>query len=170
MMTEPMGALRREDEGCAVRFERLYDYTPQELWSALTEPEQIRGWLAEVSRFDAEPGGEVHLHFGDEPEGEGTRWRIRELEPERVLECEWHYPGEEPSIVRFECHPREQGTLLVLDHRRLSTDDAPGYAAGWHAHLEALAELHSSEDDDWYRRYRELRPVYEQAAAALAAS
>jgi uncharacterized protein YndB with AHSA1/START domain len=170
MITDALGSLRRDEDACAVRFERLYDYTPQELWAALTEPEQIRGWLADVSRFDAEPGGEVHLHFGDEPEGGGTRWRIREIEPERVLECEWHYPGEEPSILRFECHAREHGTLLVLDHRRLSADEAPGYAAGWHAHLEALAALHSSDDGAWYRRYRELRPVYEQAAAALAAS
>jgi uncharacterized protein YndB with AHSA1/START domain len=169
-MTEAMGALRRDRDGCAVRFERLYDYTPQELWRALTEPEQIRGWLADVSRFELEPDGEVHLHFGDEPEGGHTRWRIRELEPGRVLECEWHYPGEEPSIVRFECQPREQGTLLVLDHRRLSPDDAPGYAAGWHAHLEALAQLHALKDEDWYRRYQELRPAYERAAATLPVS
>jgi uncharacterized protein YndB with AHSA1/START domain len=166
-MTEAMGALRRDDHTCAVRFERLYDYTPQELWRALTEPEQIRGWLADVSRFELEPNGEVHLHFGDEPDGSQTTWRVVEVEPERVLECEWHYPGEEPSIVRFECHPQEQGTLLVLDHRRLSADDAPGYAAGWHAHLDALADLFATKDDDWHRRYTELRPEYEEAASAL---
>jgi uncharacterized protein YndB with AHSA1/START domain len=166
-MTETAGLLRREDDGCAVRFERLYDYSPGELWRALTEPEQLRGWLADVSRIDLEPGGEVHLHFGDEPDDGHTTWRVVAVEPGRVLECEWRYPGEEPSIVRFECHPRERGTLLVLDHRRLSADDAPGYAAGWQAHLEALADLFGTKDDDWYRRYRELRPVYEEQAAAL---
>jgi uncharacterized protein YndB with AHSA1/START domain len=166
-MTEATGALRREDDRCAVRFERLYDYSPQELWRALTEPEQIGGWLAHVTRIELEPGGEVHLRFGDEPDDGQTTWRVLEVEPERVLECEWHYPGEEPSVVRFECHPRERGTLLVLDHRRLASADAAGYAAGWHAHLDALGSLFGSEADDWHRRYTELRPSYEEAASAL---
>lgn len=166
-MTAALGALRRDGDRCAVRFERLYDYTPSELWRALTEPEQLRGWLADVTHMQLEPGGEVRLRFGDEPGDGSTTWRVRELEPERVLECEWHYPGEEPSIVRFECHPRERGTLLVLDHSRLAPDDAPGYGAGWHAHLDALGALFETKDDDWYRRYSELRPRYEEAATAL---
>jgi uncharacterized protein YndB with AHSA1/START domain len=166
-MTQPMGAVRRDGDRCAVRFERLYDYTPDELWQALTEPGQMRGWLADVSRVDLTPGGEIRMHFGDEPDEGHTSWRVLEIEPGRVLECEWRYPGEEPSVVRFECHPRERGTLLVLDHRRLSADDAPGYAAGWHAHLDALADLFATKDEDWYRRYRELRPTYEEAASAL---
>lgn len=166
-MTEAAGVLRRDDDRCAVRFERLYDYTPQELWRALTEPEQLRGWLADVTHMQLEPGGEVRLRFGDEPDGGGTAWRVLQVDPERLLECEWHYPGEEPSVLRFECHPRERGTLLVLDHRRLADADAPGYAAGWHAHLDALANLFGSTDGDWYLRYSELRPGYEEAATAL---
>lgn len=62
--------------------------------------------------------------------------------------------------------PQEAGgTLLVLDHRRLDADAAPGYAAGWHAHLDALEELFGSTTSDWYARYQTLRPHY----AALAA-
>ena len=47
-MTETFGALRQD----GVRFERLYDATPEELWSAITDPEQIQGWLAHVARID----------------------------------------------------------------------------------------------------------------------
>jgi uncharacterized protein YndB with AHSA1/START domain len=161
------GVLRGDGDRCAVRFERLYDYTVDELWSALTEPDQLRGWLAHASRFELEVDGEIALHFGDEPEGQHTRWRVREVNPGRVLECEWHYPGEVPSIVRFECHARERGSLLILDHRRLAAENAPGYAAGWHAHLDALADLFGAKSVDWYGRYRELRPDYEEAAARL---
>ena len=65
-MTETAyGALRADDERCAVRFERLYDYTPAELWAALTDPVQLRGWLTEVPTFQAEVGGAVAIDFGE---------------------------------------------------------------------------------------------------------
>jgi hypothetical protein len=82
-----------------------------------------------------------------------------------VLEYDWTFPGEDESVVRFEIVPQEQGTLLVLDHRRLGRASAGGYGAGWQAHLEALAgEL---ELGDWDERFEELRPRYAELAAAL---
>lgn len=165
-MTDALGTLRREDERMSVRFERLYDATPEELWAALTDPKQIRGWLAEATRFELAVGGEVELRFGDGDDGV-TRGRIRELEPGRVLEYDWHHPGETASVVRFELVSQEHGTLLVLDHRQLDAAAAPGYGAGWQAHLEALAAPFSGDGDRWWRRYEELRPSYETAAAAL---
>ncbi len=165
-MTDALGALRREDDRMSVRFERLYDATPAELWTALTDPKQIRGWLAEASRFELAIGGEIELRFGD-TDAEVTRGRIRELEPGRVLEYDWNYTGETTSVVRFELVGQEQGTLLVLDHRHLTAEAAPGYGAGWQAHLEALAAPFSGDGDSWWHRYEELRPAYESVAAAL---
>ena len=165
-MTDSLGTLRREDERMSVRFERLYDATPEELWAALTDPEQIRGWLAEATRFELAVGGEIELRFG-ETDDQVTRGRIRELEPGRVLEYDWNYTGETESVVRFELVRQEHGTLLVLDHRHLDAEAAPGYGAGWQAHLEALAAPFSSDGGRWWRRYEELRPSYEAAAAAL---
>ena len=49
MLAQTFGRLRAEADGTvAVRFERVYDYTVDELWAAITEPEQIRGWLGET--------------------------------------------------------------------------------------------------------------------------
>ena len=164
------GTLRDEDnDRRGVRFERLYDATPSELWRALTDPAQIGGWLAHASRWTLEPGGEYRLEFGsDESVTAGT---IRAVEEERLLELGWTYPGETDSVVRFEIVPQEHGVKLVLDHRLLPADAAVGYGAGWQAHLEALGRLlagePSGDGDDWWERYRELRPMYEAQAAAL---
>ena len=82
-----------------------------------------------------------------------------------MLEYDWTFPGEDESTVRFEIVPQEQGTLLVLDHRRLGRDFVAGYGAGWQAHLEALSG--ESELDAWDQRYEALHPQYAALVAAL---
>ena len=46
MRTQTMGTLRRDAERRAVRHERRYYAPPEEVWAALTEPVQVRNWLA----------------------------------------------------------------------------------------------------------------------------
>lgn len=145
-----------------VRFERLYDATAEELWAALTDPEQLPGWLAHASRFELEPGGAVELRFEDTDVARGT---VQELEPGRVLAFTWR-SSEDPaeSLVRVEVVPREHGVLLVLEHVRLAPEQRPGYAAGWHAHLDALGGRLERGREGVLERYRELLPEYREAA------
>jgi len=159
-MTAEIGTLRNDGDRCAVRFERLYDFTPSELWSAITDPDQLARWLA---RADVEPGqgGQISLDF----DGGGTEGRILTWDEPRVLEYEWRFTGEQESVVRFELLPQEFGTLLVLDHRSLGRSSGMGYAAGWHAHLDALAGVHDLAD--WQRRFDELVPTYRAQADEL---
>jgi uncharacterized protein len=158
------GRLREDGERCAVRFERLYDFAPQELWAALTDPQQLRGWLAHVRSLDLHVGGAVRFEFDEDEE---VRGEVLALEPGRVLEYTWTYPGEVESVVRFELVPREHGTLLVLDHRRLGREAGIGYAAGWHAHLDMLEATLRGGALEFMPRYLELRPSYEEQAARL---
>lgn len=65
MTATALGTLRDDGERCAVRFQRLYDCTAEELWAALTDPGQLGRWLAHAPRFDREVGGAVELLFGD---------------------------------------------------------------------------------------------------------
>lgn len=164
MLAQTFGEIRREGDGRAtVHFERIYDYRQEELWAALTEPEQLRGWLGEVE-IELRLGGRVVIRFGDSAD-EITEGTIRELDPPRLLEYDWTYPGETESVLRLELEPRGEGTLLVLDHRRLSEAAAVGYGAGWHAHLDALEAVGTSGPRlDWDKRFAELLPEYRAAA------
>jgi uncharacterized protein YndB with AHSA1/START domain len=160
-ITAEIGTLRNDDERCAVRFERLYDFTPAELWSAITDPDQLARWLARAE-VDPGEGGQISLDFdGGATEG----GRILTWDEPRVLEYEWRFSGEQESVVRFELHQREFGTLLVLDHRRLGRSSGTGYAAGWHAHLDALAGLQGLSE--WQSRFDELMPTYRAQADEL---
>jgi uncharacterized protein len=158
------GSLRADGDRCGVRFERLYDATADELWRALTDPAQLRGWLAEAPVFEAEPRGRVAFELD---EGDGVAGEVRAVEPGRLLEYTWTFAGESESVVRFELHQQERGTLLVLDHRRLGRRHGAGYAAGWHAYLDRLAALLAGASVDWLSRFEELRPPYLEQAEEL---
>jgi uncharacterized protein YndB with AHSA1/START domain len=102
---------------CELRFTRRYDATPAEVWAALTEPESIARWLGPVPT------------------------RVRESEPERLLELDWEPPGDEPSVVRFELIATASGTQLVLDHRRVNLAQGGLYMERWTPALRRLDEL-----------------------------
>ncbi len=145
-----------------VRFERLYDATPAELWNAITDPEQIKGWLAHTTRWTLTLGDEWSIRFDDGEVG----GRVVEVDVGRVLELTWVEEDSE-SVLRFEIVPRDTGSLLVLDHSRLPAESRPGFGAGWQAHLEALAALlDGGAAVDWWARYHELRPTYDQLTPA----
>jgi uncharacterized protein YndB with AHSA1/START domain len=159
MTTTLQGALRPDADRLAVRFERRYPATPDEVWGAVTEPERIGRWLAPVALL-----GESHyrIDFGDGQETTGT---IEVCEAPRALVVTWDFPGEPPSRVSVEISPDGDGALLVLDHTRLPQNQGAGYGAGWEAHLAGLeAQLTGTAGPDWDERFTALLPAYRAAA------
>lgn len=159
------GQLRAEGERCGVRFERRYDARPEELWSALTEPERLTRWLANVAELELRVGGRFLLVWHED--GQQTDGTVLDLEPGRVLELAWTYPDEPDSAVRFELRADGDGTVLVLDHRGLPPRSIAGYGAGWHSHLDSLDAHLGGGEADWTARFQELGPAYEEQAAAV---
>lgn len=159
-MTE--GLLRAEGERAGVRFERRYDAAPEEVWSALTEPERLTRWLANVAELELRVGGRFALVWQED--GQRTDGTVLALEPGRLLELGWTYPDEPDSAVRFELTADGNGTVLVLDHRGLPPAAIAGYGAGWHSHLDSLEAHLAGGEADWSARFEELGPAYEESA------
>jgi uncharacterized protein YndB with AHSA1/START domain len=163
-MTDDLGTLTLEGGTYTIRVERLLSFPPTDVWAALTEPEQLRQWLAEATVVPG-AGGKITLDFG--PDGGAEGGRITEWDPPRALAYEWNFVGEEPSHVRFELSV-DQGsgaTRLVLEHTRLEQASGAGYGAGWHAHLDQLEGHLGGEAPAWESRFEALLPRYERAAA-----
>lgn len=120
---------------CEVRFTRYYRAAPEEVWAALTEPDSLARWLAVPGEIDLRNGGTYQLQLTD---SEMMNGRIRAVEPPRALELDWVLGGEEPSIVRFELSPDSDGTVLVLDHRRIDAQVGMRYSAQWERQLARL--------------------------------
>ena len=142
----------------ALIFERRIAAPPERVWRALTEPEELRVWLARAE-IDLRPGGPIVLTFENDPSVMlGT---ITEIEQGRLLEYTWSEDDVE-SVVRFVVEPDGDGTRLTLTHTFERVDELSGFGAGWHHHLELL-EAHvegSTRDWDW-ERFRALRREYE---------
>lgn len=163
------GTYRQDGERRSVRFEREYAASVERVWAAVTEPEQLRGWLA-VGGAVLEPrvGGrfEVRMTPGEDETAWGT---VLAFQPPRLLEVEWRYEGEDESVLRIELEPLGDSTLLVLDHRLLQTAQAPGYGSGWHAYLDSLDDhLAGRPIGSWDERFRARLEGYRQASAAVA--
>ena len=147
----------RDGDGAMVRFERWLDAPIDDVWVALTTPDGLASWLAPAT-VDLREGGVMDIDFGEDGLAGGT---IRALDPPRLLEYDWRFPGEPDSVIRFELTAHGARTELVLEHRLLPDDQAIGYGAGWHAHLDRLeARLAGAAPGDWMDRFRELLPTY----------
>jgi uncharacterized protein YndB with AHSA1/START domain len=162
-----LGTIFLDGDLRGVRFERDFDATPEEVWRAIATPEGIAGWLARPVRWELEPGTPWEVAF----DGDSGRGTVVAVEPGRSIELTWQTGGETESVVRIQVDAAAGGSRLVLEHTRLDPESAPGYGAGWQAHLEALelavAGVDAGVTHDWWERYQALRPEYDAHANTL---
>ncbi|HEX9642270.1 MAG TPA: SRPBCC family protein [Candidatus Krumholzibacteria bacterium] len=153
---DSMGTIERTPRGALVRFEREFDVPVTVLWHALTDPLGMASWLADAS-IDLRVGGSVEIRFGDAP----VRGTITELAHNQVLAYSWHESRDDESHVRFELVSDGGRSRLTVIHTRLAPESGTGFAAGWHHHLELLADLLSGTPRDWSpERFGELLARY----------
>jgi len=156
------GTVRRDGSFGAVRFERVYAATPEELWDAWTSPERLSRWLGASLVGTLAAGSTARLVWGDDADSQ-VELLVQEHKPPRLLEWQWTINGEPPTLLRVELAPAAEGTLLVLDHSRLPVTQFAGLSAGWHDFLDVLGSGQPSAEDRW----RELLPAYRARVAEL---
>lgn len=158
MSDEGFGVPRRDGDQLALRYERRYEATPDEVWSAVTEPESIKRWLFADSLIEPRAGGAFRLTW-DEHHATGS---VLAWDPPTLLEVEW-LESDLQSILRIEISAVEDGTLLVLDHRKLTREPALRVGPGWHAHLDTLGTVLAGRDggvEAWRDHFEAVRPRY----------
>lgn len=144
------GVLERHDGHYTLRFERRLAHPVEDVWAALTEPEQLAAWLAEAE-IDLVEGGAVVLRWLNTNEhGEQTvaRGAITRLLPERLLEIDTDVHG----MLCWQL--REEGDGCVLTFTSTLAVPAvwlPLGFAGWHTHLALLADALDGYRVDWAR-------------------
>lgn len=122
-----------------VELEIEIDATPERVFRALLDPDQVRIWMqAETPDIDAEQKRYSYgWHRGDEATEVGPV-RILELVPNRLLVHDWQWLDEPSGQVRWELSPKDAGTLLRLIHS--STTDIT-HALGWSDAMISIRRL-----------------------------
>jgi uncharacterized protein YndB with AHSA1/START domain len=100
-----------------LRFERRLDHSPERVWRAITDADELRHWFP--------------------PEEPVT---VTESDPPRLLAGTWF--GDE---LRFELTPDGDGCVLVFTHTFEDRDTAARSAAGWDRCFAALDALLAGE-------------------------
>lgn len=148
-----------------------YATDPDDLWSAITEPDRLSRWYGKVEG-DLRVGGRFRLFV------HGTHWegtgRVDECDPPRRLRLTMSEDGGAEGVVSAELVPDGSHTILVIRRSDVPLDRLFGYGAGWHVHAEDLgAHLarHDCEDFGaaWLQRWDQLADVYRDAPVAPSA-
>ena len=165
----------------AVRFERRFDHTVEKVWAAITEPQEILGWLGEAEVDLAEGGrfvvrwlntftAEQAAEYGIEGYEEGMsdtvmKGTIRRLDPPRLLELDSDIFG----TLRFELFDEGETCLLRFsDTFETPAEMLAQSMAGWHMHLEHLGSALEGRGitnwerwaDDYLDTWAEIRDRY----------
>jgi uncharacterized protein YndB with AHSA1/START domain len=152
-----LAEVRPSGDAALVRVEDVYPTTVEDLWSAITEPERLARWIAEVSG-DLAVGGAFRIRFTSSWEGAG---RVDACEPPRRLVVTTTEDDGTATELEAVITSEGDGARLVVEDRGLPVDAAPFHAAGWQVHLEDLgAMLVGSPRSDWRARWQELIPSY----------
>jgi uncharacterized protein YndB with AHSA1/START domain len=142
------GTVEIRDGRHVLRFERRLDHPIDRVWAALTEPDELAGWLA-AADIDLVEGGPVELRWLNTDEhGEHAVLQgiITELDPPRVLE----YDSDAHGDLRWELRQEGDGSALTfLAAPPCSKEELPRMLAGWHFHLDHLADALAGDRVDW---------------------
>lgn len=120
----------------SVRFDRTYPATVAETWRAITQHDQMAQW-AFGGHIEGRVDGRVRFDTDrpDTPLGRVLAW-----EEPSLLGYQWG-TGEDMWRIRFTLSDTgDGGTSMTFDHFAPEPTNAE-FAAGWHWHLDRLAEL-----------------------------
>ncbi|BCK57248.1 SRPBCC family protein [Nocardia wallacei] len=117
-------------------FTREFPQARAAVWTALTEPDELREWAPYTADRALSATGPVTLIMIDGEHRQELPGRVTTVTPPEVLEYTWA-----GDVLRWELAEHDGGTRLRLTHRLPERAVAAQLAAGWHLCLDVAAEL-----------------------------
>jgi uncharacterized protein YndB with AHSA1/START domain len=121
--------------------EQTLNATPEKVWNAITDKNEMKKWYFALADFRLEVGFEFQFTGGTEERTYLHLCRITEVIPQKKLTHSWRYDGYEgTSFVMFELFAEGTTTKVRLTHEGVETFPAsnPDFAKknfveGWTA-------------------------------------
>ena len=135
-----------------LRFEQVYDLSPEIVWDALVDSDLVSGWLAEA---DIEPriGGRYDLDWRHFDDVRATTGEITEfLEPHLLVVDTDNFGVTTMRLTEIASGTRGRSARLTVVVDALADQQfTPMIAATWRLSLEQLDELLHGHPVDWRR-------------------
>lgn len=112
-----------------IRQHYFINATPEEVFSAITNPFTIELWSGYPAQMEAKEGVEFSIFDGDI-----AGRNIKVIENQQLIQ-EWYFgDNQEESIVTIDLKPRQPGTKVTLEHTNVPDDVIDDFMEGWNDH------------------------------------
>ena len=117
----------------------LLPATPEEIYTALTNPFTIELWTGEPAVMSTEPGTEFSIWDGS------IVGKNIEFEQDKKIVQQWYFDGQpEASIATIKLHQDKSGTSLELRHTNIPDEAFDDITNGWDEYyIGGLADFFS---------------------------
>ena len=126
-----------------IRKEVFIKATPERVFKALTQKEELERWFVQEAVVDLQPGGKIQTNWAP---GMGEHGKVQEVKPFELFSFSWEGQfSPSPTLLTFTLKLENDGTLLTLTHSGIG--EGQGWEAyanmdkegkGWDAHLKDL--------------------------------
>ncbi len=133
------------DGSGVIELARVLPATPDEVFRAWTDPEQMARWMSPVGSaradVDLRVGGHLRLVMDGAGMSIAHTGEYLEIDPPTRLSFTWRseHTGGRDTMVTVALEPHPDGTFLRLRHERLSEEQAATHGQGWGQMVERLA-------------------------------
>lgn len=115
--------------------------TPEEIYTALTNPITIELWTGEAAEMSTEPGSEFSMWEGS------IVGKNLEFEENKKIVQQWYFDGQpEASIVTIKMHADKTATSVELKHTNIPDVEYNDMVDGWDStYFGALTEFFEAD-------------------------
>lgn len=100
--------------------------TPEEIYTALTNPLTIELWTGEPAVMSTETDSEFSMWDGS------IVGKNLEFEENKKIIQQWYFEGQpEASVVTIKLHADKNGTSVELRHTNIPDEEYDDFASGW---------------------------------------
>lgn len=123
--------------------QRFLKATPERVFKALTQKEELEKWFVQEAVIDLKPGGVIQTNWAP---GMGEHGKVKEVKPPHLFRFTWEGQfSPSPTTLTFTLTKEKDGTLLTLTHSGIGT------GAGWEAYTNM-----DQEDKGWEAHLKDL--------------
>jgi uncharacterized protein YndB with AHSA1/START domain len=126
--------------GRSLEKEIFINASPERVFRALTEKEELERWFLMRAEVDLRVGGAIKFEWSPDASESG---KVLDVEPPHRVSYSWEALSPSPTTITFELTPENAGTRLRLTHSGIGEGvDWDNYYnsvnGGWSAHLVDL--------------------------------